>query len=294
MHKTAKRLAAGAFSIGLLAPILAILLATAPPVMAASNDCTVAPGIGLNSNHGEVIGVDESDWWDWGWDGSSNDDDLLSLRSDLYVEVELQENYAQALRMELVPGYSYTFCIEFHADPNNPPTDETTGDVYLLSSANWDAYQRNYEEVTGGWGMTAEDIEWIPVEWRDMAIFIPFRDSHAYEGKRSTTFSTALDNDNRGFISWFGDGGDAEYFLVVDNWNNTRQNDALSVDGDMIVQIWVDVEDRLTLPKFTAYLIVGLLPMSCVIVPIILHTRYHAAGLEENSEQPEMVPLLEQ
>jgi hypothetical protein len=273
--------------------MLAILLATATPVMAASNDCTVAPGIGLNSNYSEVIGVDEGNWWDFGW-GSSSDDDLLSLRSDLYVEVELRENHAQALRMELVPGYSYTFCIEFHTDPNNPPTDEPSGDVYLLSGSNWDAYQRNYEEVNNGWGMTAEDIEWIPVEWRDMAIFIPFRDSHAYEGKRSTTFSTALDSDNRGFVSWFDDGGDAEYFLVVDNWNNTRQNDALSVDGDMIVQIWVDVEDRLTLPKFTAYLIVGLLPMSCVIVPIILHTRYHAAGLEETSEQPEMVPLLEQ
>jgi len=293
VHNTTKRLAAGAFSVGLLAPILAILLATATPVMAASNDCTVAPGIGLDSNYGEVIGVEDGDWWDFGWGGQS-DGDLLSLRSDIYVEVELRENHAQALRMELVPGYSYTFCIEFHADPNNPPTDETTGDVYLLSSANWDAYQRNYEDVTNGWGMTAEDIEWIPVEWRDMAIFIPFRDSHAYEGKRSTTFSTALDNDNRGFVSWFGDGGDAEYFLVVDNWNNTRQNDALSVDGDMIVQIWVDVEDRMTLPKFTAYLIVGLLPMSCVIVPIILHTRYHAAGLEKTSEQPEMVPLLEQ
>jgi len=291
VHHTAKRLAAGAFSIGLLAPMLAILLATATPVMAASNDCTVAPGLGLNSNYGEVIGVDEGNWWDFGW-GSSSDDDLLSLRSDLYVEVELRENHAQALRMELVPGYSYTFCIEFHTDPNNPPTDEPSGDVYLLSGSNWDAYQRNYDEQ--GWGMTAEDIEWIPVEWRDMAIFISFRDSHAYEGKRSTTFSTALDSDNRGFVSWFDDGGDAEYFLVVDNWNNTRQNDALSVDGDMIVQIWVDVEDRLTLPKFTAYLIVGLLPMSCVIVPIILHTRYHAAGLEKTSEQPEMVPLLEQ
>lgn len=119
MHNTAKRLAAGAFSVGLLAPMLAILLATAPPVMAASNDCTVASGIGLNSNYGEVMGVEEGDYWDWAWDGQS-DDDLLSLRSDIYVEVELRENHAQALRMELVPGYSYTFCIEFHADPNNP------------------------------------------------------------------------------------------------------------------------------------------------------------------------------
>ena len=62
----------------------------------------------------------------------------------------------------------------------------------------------------------------------------------------------------------------------------------------MIVQVWVEVEERLTLPKFTAYVIVGLLPLSCVIVPILMHSRYHASGTEESQEKQELVPLLEQ
>ena len=137
-------------------------------------------------------------------------------------------------------------------------------------------------------------IDMIPVEWRDMVVFLPFRDAHAYEEKRSTSFSTALDNDNKAFISWFGDNSDAEYILALDNWNNSRPNDASVVDGDMIVQVWVEVEDRLTLPKFTAYIIVGLLPLSCVIVPILMHSRYHSSGTEESQEKQELVPLLEQ
>ena len=32
----------------------------------------------------------------------------------------------------------------------------------------------------------------------------------------------ALDNDNYGWISWFGEQDDASYFLVFDNWNNSR------------------------------------------------------------------------
>ena len=62
----------------------------------------------------------------------------------------------------------------------------------------------------------------------------------------------------------------------------------------MIVQVWIDVEERLTLPKFTAYILVGLLPLSCVIVPILLHSRYHSSGNEAVEEQKELVPLLEQ
>ena len=212
----------------------------------------------------------------------------------MYVEIDLQRNYAQAVRLELVTGYSYTFCVEFNSDPDNPPTENPKGDVYLFDSANWRRYQDEYEMTSEGWETPEEVIDMIPVEWRDMVVFLPFRDAHAYEEKRSTSFSTALDNDNKAFISWFGDNSDAEYFLALDNWNNSRPNDASAVDGDMIVQVWIEVEDRITLPKFTAYIIVGLLPLSCVIVPILIHSRYHSNGTGESQEKQELVPLLEQ
>ena len=273
--------------------MLAILLATTSPVVASGEDCSVPLDVGFDSSVAEVVEVDENPWNWWGQQPNQNTD-LLPLTEDLYVEIDLQRNYAQAVRLELVTGYSYTFCVEFNSDPDNPPTEDPKGDVYLFDSANWRRYQDEYEMTSEGWETPEEVIDMIPVEWRDMVVFLPFRDAHAYEEKRSTSFSTALDNDNKAFISWFGDNSDAEYFLALDNWNNSRPNDASVVDGDMIVQVWVEVEDRLTLPKFTAYIIVGLLPLSCVIVPILMHSRYHSSGTEESQEKQELVPLLEQ
>ena len=293
MHEILKKLFASGFSFGLIVPMLAILLATTSPVVASGDDCSVPLDVGFDSSVAEVVEVDENPWNWWGQQPNQNTD-LLPLTEDLYVEIDLQRNYAQAVRLELVTGYSYTFCVEFNSDPDNPPTEDPKGDVYLFDSANWRRYQDEYEMTSEGWETPEEVIDMIPVEWRDMVVFLPFRDAHAYEEKRSTSFSTALDNDNKAFISWFGDNSDAEYFLALDNWNNSRPNDASVVDGDMIVQVWVEVEDRLTLPKFTAYVIVGLLPLSCVIVPILMHSRYHASGTEESQEKQELVPLLEQ
>jgi len=293
VHEILKKLFASGFSFGLIVPMLAILLATTSPVVASGDDCSVPLDVGFDSSVAEVVDVDENPWNWWGQQPNQNTD-LLPLTEDLYVEIDLQRNYAQAVRLELVTGYSYTFCVEFNSDPDNPPTDDPKGDVYLFDSANWRRYQDEYEMTSEGWETPEEVIDMIPVEWRDMVVFLPFRDAHAYEEKRSTSFSTALDNDNKAFISWFGDNSDAEYFLALDNWNNSRPNDASVVDGDMIVQVWVEVEERLTLPKFTAYVIVGLLPLSCVIVPILMHSRYHASGTEESQEKQELVPLLEQ
>ena len=293
MHDILKKLFASGFSFGLIVPMLAILLATTSPVVASGDDCSVPLDVGFDSSVAEVVEVDDNPWNWWGQQPNQNAD-LLPLTEDLYVEIDLQRNYAQAVRMELVTGYSYTFCVEFNSDPDNPPTEDPKGDVYLFDSANWRRYQDEYEMTSEGWETPEEVIDMIPVEWRDMVVFLPFRDAHAYEEKRSASFSTALDNDNKAFISWFGDNSDAEYFLALDNWNNSRPNDASVVDGDMIVQVWVEVEDRLTLPKFTAYIIVGLLPLSCVIVPILMHSRYHSSGTEEIQEKQELVPLLEQ
>ncbi len=293
MHEILKKLFASGFRFGLIVPMLAILLAPTSPVVASGDDCSVPLDVGFDSSVAEVVDVDENPWNWWGQQPNQNTD-LLPLTEDLYVEIDLQRNYAQAVRLELVTGYSYTFCVEFNSDPDNPPTDDPKGDVYLFDSANWRRYQDEYEMTSEGWETPEEVIDMIPVEWRDMVVFLPFRDAHAYEEKRSTSFSTALDNDNKAFISWFGDNSDAEYFLALDNWNNSRPNDASVVDGDMIVQVWVEVEERLTLPKFTAYVIVGLLPLSCVIVPILMHSRYHASGTEESQEKQELVPLLEQ
>lgn len=292
MNNFVQKIFAGGFSLGLLAPMLAILLVSVNPVVASGNDCSVSPDVGFDSTLAEVVEVDD-DPWNW-WGNPTPEIELEPLSEDLYVEIDLKSMHSQALRLELITGYSYTFCVEFHLDPDNPPTDDPRGDVYLFDSANWFRYQQEYDMVNSEFETPEEIMDFIPVEWRDMVVFLPFRDTHAYENKRTTSFSTALDNDKKSFVSFFGSGDDSEYFLALDSWNNTRPNDAAAVDGDMIVQVWIDVEKRLTLPKFTAYILVGLLPLSCVIVPILLHSRYHSSGNEAVEEQKELVPLLEQ
>ena len=293
MQHIVRKLFATGFCLGFIAPIFAILFVSSGTVSASGNDCSVPLDVGFDSDFAEVVEVEDNSWW---WGESSGNTDLRPLRDDLYVEIDLARKYAQALRLELVTGYSYTFCVEFNSDPDNPPTEDPKGDVYLFDSANWGRYKNEY--LLDGEGRSREILEeqinLAPVEWRDMFVFLPFRDTHAYEDKRSTSFSTAIDNDNKAFISWFGENSDAEYFLALDNLNNSRPNDASAVDGDMIVQVWIEVEDRMTLPKFTAYIIVGLLPLSCVIVPILIHSRYHANGTEKSQEKQELVPLLEQ
>ena len=281
MHQIVKKLFATGFSLGLIAPIIAILMVSAGTASASGKDCSVPLDVGFDYSTAEVVDVDEGRSW---WDAPSGDD-LRPLREDLYVEIDLARNYAQALRFELITGYSYTFCVEFNSDPDNPPTEDPKGDVYLFDSANWGRYKNEYQFYGETREILEDELNLVPVEWRDMFVFLPFRDTHAYEGKRSTSFSTALDSDNKAFISWFGENSDAEYFLALDNLNNSRPNDASAVDGDMIVQVWIEVEDRITLPKFTAYIIVGLLPLSCVVVPILIHSRYHANGTEESQEK---------
>ena len=149
MHQIVKKFFATGFSFGLIAPILAILIVSAGTVSASGNDCSVPLDVGFDSNVAEVVEVEENSWNWWGQPNPNND--LLPLTEDLYVEIDLARNYAQALRLELVTGYSYTFCVEFNSDPDNPPTDDPKGDVYLFDSANWGRYQDEYVMASEGW-----------------------------------------------------------------------------------------------------------------------------------------------
>jgi hypothetical protein len=60
----------------------------------------------------------------------------------------------------------------------------------------------------------------------------------------------------------------------------------------MNIEILVDVEERTTLPNFVAYILIAALPIACIIVPLIIHSKYMSTGLgdEEDSHQ---VPYLE-
>ena len=80
------------------------------------------------------------------------------------------------------------------------------------------------------------------------------------------------------------------YFLVLDGWDNSRIGDSIASGNTMSVEIIVDMEERQSLPNYTAYILVGALPLSVIIIPLILHFRYHAfsnfSEIEESAEVP--------
>ena len=60
----------------------------------------------------------------------------------------------------------------------------------------------------------------------------------------------------------------------------------------MNVEIMIDVEERQTLPNYTAYMLIGALPLSCIVIPMILHSRYHSAALASDEGEMQEVPYL--
>ena len=57
MRDFLKKFFAGGFSLGLMAPMLAILLVSTTPVVASGNDCNLAPDVGFNAAYAEVVEV---------------------------------------------------------------------------------------------------------------------------------------------------------------------------------------------------------------------------------------------
>ena len=112
IHRRKARIAI-ALNASLLMPMLAVLVAViAAPTVSASGSCDVPasnpPGrIWYYQEHS----LEDDGWWgDWGFLGGDRDD-LISLRSDFSVDMVISNDSANAVRMELIPGYQYTFCI---------------------------------------------------------------------------------------------------------------------------------------------------------------------------------------
>jgi len=215
-----------------------------------------------------------SEWSDGTWSG--------------FPSVSILNDSATAVRMTLVPGYRYTFCIQFSSDVGSSASD-VRGDVYLMTGQNYGFYSNEYEFR----GMDDQiDLSFIPVEWRDMATWVTFRDSHAYESSNYVEFSVAIDSSGSAWSSLgLASSNYQDFHLVLDGWDNGKEGDAVAYGGLINVEILVDVEERTTLPKFIAYLLIGALPLSCIIVPIILHAKYHSTAMDKEGEMRE-VPLL--
>ena len=214
------------------------------------------------------------------------------LTKDFVYEVGIEDGGATAISMKLVAGYRYNFCITFSPSLNSNSTI-AKGDVYLMTKSNWDTYRAEYNNRE--FENIEELIDYMPVEWRDMVTWIPFRDVHSYEGEEYVQFSVGIDSSGSSWSSIFGDDSANEYYLVLDGWDNSRPNDLGPIGDDMNAEILVEAEERIKIPAFTAYILIGALPISCIIIPIILHFTYKRSAKEDKKEvMPEQIPYLEE
>ena len=268
-----------------LAPMLLMTLAiTIAPVVSAQSACDVPASnswlVDERTNEHTV-----EDFWN---SGGGNEGIVLPITSDFSIDLSINNDSAKAISMILTTGKSYTFCFTYIGDPESPPSNGAKADVYLMTQGNWDLYLTNYELRYENW---LDVIGFLPVEFRDTVTWMPFRDVHSYEKVTEDYFSVSIDTMSS---SWLNDGF-TEYFLVFDNWDNNRNTDQSASGGDLNVELLVDVENRLVLPKFTAYMLVAILPLSCLIVPVIINSKYKSYGLEKtDTESKEIIPMLEQ
>ena len=286
MEDGPRKLTAAAINLCLLLPVVAVFATViATPIVSAEASCDVpagnSPGI---DQYFEEHSIEDGGFW-------GENAELKPLNRDFSTDMTVYNDSANAISMELVPGYQYTFCLYLSSDSQSAPTMGAIGDVYLMNEANWDRYISSYE--TREWDDLEEIIDELPVEWRDLAMWLPFRDVHAYESVSSQVFSVAIDSIGSAWssVSWF-DSGNPQYYLVVDGWDNGRSSDRKAAGGSMNVEILVDVEERTTLPNFIAYILISALPIACIIVPLIIHSKYMSAGLDEK-EDSRQVPYLE-
>ena len=219
--------------------------------------------------------------------------DLEPLIQGFSHEVIIENDSSTAISMELIAGYRYNFCISFNPSSSEESTI-ANGDIYLMTGSNWDIYKAEYLSRSYDWIDDREIIENIPVEWRDMVTWLPFRDVHAYENIESKEFSVGIDSSGSSWSSILGGNEKIEYYLVLDGFDNKRLSDSRAAGNNIDVEIIVEVEKRIAIPIFTAYLAIGALPVSCIIVPIILHIAYKNGAKNNKSKNLQNIPLLEE
>ena len=140
-----------------------------------------------------------TEWSDGAWDG--------------FPGIRVENESATTVALVLEPGYRYTFCIDF----------STTGDVYLLTDSNLDMYTVDFYCDEDGWELIcdARGLDSVPVEYRDMFTWVPFRDAHAYESVSYQEFSVAIDSSGSAWsFAGFGSSEGQVLHLVLDGWDN--------------------------------------------------------------------------
>ena len=228
---------------------------------------------------------------------------LEPLTSGQYAVMEIGNDSAGVLRLNLSSAHRTTFCISLYEMIDNATTP-ANADVYLMTTSQYNSYEEVYRMMHGGWwywdsfGDDGDDLlSDIPPEWRS---FNPigwqtYRDVHQYESRQEATFSISMDGPEV-YNSLFGGAEWQDFYLVIDAWDNANDGDAGASNSVLVADITVIPTERTALlPPWTVPLTLFVLLAAVVIVPVLLNKRYMEAGLDQTETQEStQVPVLEQ
>ena len=242
------------------------------PVDAASSCNPESPAIWGTDAELLTSSKSDNDWFlEQGFGpGQSSNDRLSPLEEGFSSRINISNGGHTAIRFQPMEGYRYTFCISLALAPNQTIQPSPQADIYLMEGIDYERY------------MMDELYEDAPSDWYSFYGWIPYRDVHSYEGQSSTEF--AVTYEGGGTSSSFGifsTSNSQGLYLVIDAKNNSRDTDTSPVGADLIGEVYVTVEERVMLPKISAYLLCCSLPFVVIVAPLILHQRYNRGGWHE-------------
>ena len=228
---------------------------------------------------------------------------LEPLTSGQYTVMEIGNDSSGVLRMNLSSSHRTTFCISLYEVSENI-TSPASADVYLMTTSQYSAYEEVYRMMHGGWwwgdidiaGGDGDVLSDIPPEWRSFNPlgWQPYRDVHTYEQREELTFSVAMDAPEV-YTSLFGGSEWQDFYLVIDAWDNTNDDDEGAINGVLVADVTVLPSERSALlPPWTVPLTLFVLLAAVVVVPVVLNSRYMQAGLDQQSTGDKPVPVMEQ
>ena len=228
---------------------------------------------------------------------------LEPLTTGQFTTVQIGNDSVGVLRFNLSHLHRTTFCVSLYESVDGE-LQSVNGDIYLMTSSQYDSYQEVYRMMHGGWWFWdsfGEDddniLSDVPPEWRS---FNPlgwetYRDVHQYERRSEATFSIAMDAPEV-YDSLFGGSQWQDFYLIIDAWDNTNDDDAPAIDGVMVADITVVPTERTALlPPWTVPLTLFVALAAAVLAPVMLNKRYMNAGLDQHvASSSKAVPYLEQ
>ena len=221
---------------------------------------------------------------------------LEPLETSHYTTMLIGNNSAGVLRLNLSATHRTTICVTLQDADANP----VTGDVYLLTTAEYDSYRSSYEcsQRETWWcyeGDLEESLSDIPPEWRSWNPlgWKSYRDSHEYERVSSVNFALNLDKAEVYTPIW-GGADWQDFYLIVDAWDNIHDYDSDAPDVTIAADVTIVTTSRsLILPPYTVALTFMVVLLGALAAPFILNARYMKAGLSPKDASEGLVPSLE-